>query len=66
MAANRRSMKFSQEDSWSSLEIKTFTANEPVLDHGGFVGAVIVQDNRNLRIFGDRSVRHLQEPDKFL
>ncbi len=66
MAANQRSMKFSQEDSRSSLGMKAFTANEPVLDHGGFEGTVTVQDNRNLQIFADRSVSHLQEPDKFL
>ncbi len=65
MAANQYSMRFNQEDSWRNME-KAFMANEPVLDHGGFAGTVIVQDNRNLRIFGDRSVSHLQELEKFL
>ncbi len=47
------------------MEMKMFTANEPVLDQGGFVGAVIVQDNVNLHIFRDRSVNHAQKLEKF-
>ncbi len=56
MAASPYSMRFNQEDSWRNME-KTFMANEPVLDHGGFAGAVIVQDSLNSRsLVTDRSV----------
>ncbi len=48
------------------MEMKTFTANEPVLDQCGFAGAVIVHDDVNIHIFGDRSVNHAQELEKFL
>ncbi len=43
------------------MEMKTFTANEPVLDQCDFVGAVIVQDDGKIHTFGDRSVNHAQE-----
>ena len=50
---------------WREVQVKPGVPQQPAVDHRGFVGAVVVEDQVDLEVLGHRSIDGVQELPEF-